>query len=264
MKKSATLAVAILGILICSGGTHSVGGRASAQGITDAAATSTVRTSSEIAVTATGSVDYVPDKARVTLGIRADSPSAATAVDTINRNSASVIAALKARGVSESSIKTIGYNLFYREPPNQPPGSPPAGAMSASVATSSSPAAPVAGTYQASELLAVTVPVATAGKVLDAAIGAGANESFGLSYETSSYDTLYRQALAKAVKAARDTADALAKAAHVNISGIESISNSVEGVSPVAMRAAAQMSGASVLPGTDSVTASVSVVYRIK
>jgi uncharacterized protein YggE len=261
MNKSATTAVAIIGILIYSGGTFSASGPASAQGTTGGATISIVRTSSAISVTATGSVDYVPDKARVTLGIRADSPSAATAVDAINRNSASVIAALRARGVPDSAIKTIGYNLFYREPPNPPPMIPSANGAAVSLPTA---AAATAGTYQASELLAVTVPVATAGKVLDAAIGAGANESFGLSYETSSYDTLYRQALAKAVKAARDTADALAKAAHVSISGIESISNSVEGGGPVAVRAAAQLSAASVLPGTDSVTASVLVVYRIK
>ena len=85
-----------------------------------------------------------------------------------------------------------------------------------------------------------------------------------MSYETNSYDTLYRQALAKAVKAARDTADALAKAAHVSIVGIDSISNSSEGPGPVSKTLAMPMSQASVLPGTDSVTASVLVVYRIK
>jgi uncharacterized protein YggE len=260
MKKSAVIAIAVAGIATCGGGTFGAAGSASAQDTAlTAAVASPVRMASLLSVTATGSVDYVPDKARVTLGIRADSPSAATAVDTINKNAAAVIAALRARGVPDSAIKTIGYNLFYREPPNSPPPVNSQGAVSAQPVVASG-----AGTYQASELLAVTVPVATAGKVLDAAIGAGANESFGLSYETNSYDTLYRQALAKAVKAARDTADALAKAAHVSIVGIDSISNSSEGPGPVSKTLAMPMSQASVLPGTDSVTASVLVVYRIK
>jgi len=209
----------------------------------------------QITVAATGSVDYVPDRARVTLGIRASSTSAATAVDTINKNAAAVIAALKARGVAESSIKTVGYNLYYREPPNPNP-SPAVTSVSASGGSQ--------GTYEASQLLAVTVPVGIAGKVLDAAIGAGANESFGLSYETSNYDALYRQALAKAVKSARDSADALAKAAHVSIVQIQSISNTTEVAAPAMLRAPMAASSASVLPGMDSVTASVSVVYQLK
>ena len=260
MKKRTVVVIAVFGILIVgNGGTFSAAGRANAQGTNSMMMMMPPdHMPSQITVTATGSVDYVPDKARVTLGIRSDSASAATAVDTINKNAAAVIAALKARGVSDGEIKTVGYNLFYREPANPQPVSGPA------AATIQSTAAVNAGTYQASELLAVTVPVGIAGKVLDAAIGAGANESFGLSYETSSYDALYRQALAKAVKAARDSADALAKAAHVSIAGIMSMSNSTEGPGPVAMRAAVPMAGASVLPGTDAVTAAVSVVYRIK
>jgi uncharacterized protein len=215
----------------------------------------------ELAVTAAGSVDYVPDIAKLSLGIRADSPSAATAVDTINKNTASVIAALRAQGVSPSAIKTLGYNLFYREPPNPIPA--PGGA--APVALTSAPS-PAAGTYQASEVLSVTVPVAIAGKALDAAISAGANESFGLSYQTSNADALYRQALAKAMTQARETADALAKAAHVSIVQMQSISNVSEsgGVPGVALAAAMPRAQASVLPGSDTVTATVSVVYRIR
>ncbi|MBV8264119.1 MAG: SIMPL domain-containing protein [Candidatus Eremiobacteraeota bacterium] len=256
MKQSVVIAIAVAAIVLCGGGTFSA---ARAQDTTLATPIASLRSPSQISVTATGSVDYVPDKARVTLGIRADSPSAATAVDTINKNAAAVIAALKARGVPDNAIKTIGYNLFYREPPNPVPGvNAPAPVSVQSAAVSA------AGTYQASELLAVTVPVATAGKVLDAAISAGANESFGLAYETSSYDTLYRQALAKAVSAARATADALAKAAHVSIIGIDSMSNSTEGPGPAGKMLAMPVSQASVLPGTDSVSASVLVVYRIK
>jgi uncharacterized protein YggE len=210
----------------------------------------------QISVVANGTVEYVPDTARVTLGIRAESPSAATAVDTINKGAAQVIAAVKAVGISERSIKTVGYNLQYRERPNPPPPMP----------INAPSAATLPGNYEASEIILVSAPVRVVGKVLDAAINAGANESFGLSYETNNFDNLYRSALAKAVASARSTADAIAKAAHVTIVGVQSISNSSEAQPRVGgMQLMARgVDGAAVMPGTDVVTATAYVVYRIK
>jgi len=212
-----------------------------------------MHTPQQITVVATGTVSYVPDVVRVNVGIRAESASAASAIDTINKNAAQVIAAVTALGISPGSIKTIGYNLAFRE--QQPP--PPPGTAIVSTATGNP------GQYVASEMLEVTSPVSLAGKVLDAAIGAGANESFGLNYMSSNADTLYRKALANAVQSARQSADAIAAAAHLTITGIQSISNSSEqgGVAPMA---AAFRSSASLLPGTDAVTATVYVVYTVK
>lgn len=206
----------------------------------------------QITVVATGTVTYVPDIVRVNVGIRAESPSAASAIDTINKNSAQVISAVKALGINAGSIKTVGYNLSYREP------APPVAqtAVSASAAT--------AGQYVASEMLEVTSPVSLAGKVLDAAIGAGANESFGLNYQSSNADSLYRKALANAVQSARQSADAIAAAAHLTITGIQSITNASEAQGGIAPMQAAFRSSASLLPGTDAVTATVSVVYQVK
>lgn len=215
----------------------------------------------DISVVATSEVEYVPDIARVTVGVRSDSPSASVAIDTINRNAAQVIAAVKAVGIGASSIKTVGYNLQFRE--RQLPSPNP----SVNSMTVSQPAAsPAAGTYEASEMLEVKAPIALAGKVLDAAIAAGANESFGLSYQTTNYDNLYRSALARAVTSARATAEAIAKASHVTLGDIQSISNFSEAQPGLRMMQAAPMamSGASVLPGTDAVSATVYVTYRIK
>jgi uncharacterized protein YggE len=216
----------------------------------------------EISVVASGAADYVPDVARVSLGMRADSPSAATAIDTINKNTAQVIAAVKALGIPATSIKTVGYNLQYRE--RQPQVAPMP--MNPSMPTNLPAGAIAPGTYEASEMLQVSSPVALAGKVLDAALGAGANESFGLSYQTTNYDSLYRSALAKAVVSARATADAIAKASHVTLGDVQSISNFSEPQpltrGPMAGQMA--MSSASILPGSDAVTATVYVVYRIR
>ncbi len=205
-----------------------------------------------ISVQANGTVNYTPDTARVTLGIRSESPNASTAIETINKNSAQVIAALKAIGIADSAIKTVEYNLQYRQPTVAP------------VATSQASAASN-GAYVAFALLQVTAPIALAGKVLDTAMGAGANESFGLSYQTSNYESLYRSALGKAVASARASAEALASAAHVKIVDIQSISNSAE-AQPLTRGVAMGMAsaGAPIVAGTDAVTATVFVVYRIR
>jgi uncharacterized protein len=216
----------------------------------------------EISVVATGAAEYVPDVARISVGVRADSPSAATAIDTINKNATQVIAAVKALGIAATSIKTVGYNLQYRE--RQPPFPPPA--MNPSISMNPSGGALAPGTYEASEMIQVSAPVALAGKVLDAALGAGANESFGLSYQTTNFDSLYRSALAKAVASARAIADAIAKASHVTLGEVQSVSNFSEPQPGMRMSQAASMavSSASILPGTDAVTATVYVVYRIR
>jgi uncharacterized protein len=213
----------------------------------------------DISVVATGEVEYVPDIARVTVGVRSDSPSASTAIDTINRNAAQVIAAIKGVGIGANSIKTIGYNLQYRE--RQLPTPITSGTNPVSMNS-----APQPGTYEASEMLEVKAPMALAGKVLDAAIAAGANESFGLSYQTTNYDSFYRSALARAVISARATAEAIAKASHVTLGDIQSISNFSEAQPAMRMMQAAPMAmnGASILPGTDAVSATVYVTYRIR
>jgi uncharacterized protein len=207
-----------------------------------------------ISVTATGSVDYVPDIARMQIGIRAQAASAAAASNSVNQTATQVVAAIERQGINQRSIQTSGYNLEYREP-QQP--QPQAGVMTA--------AAPAGGSYVASEILQVTTPVASAGAVLDAAIGAGANTSYGLTYQSSNADALYRTALGRAVASARETAQAIASAAHLTIVNVISIGNTQEqaGPAPIAMRMMAS-GPAPVLPGTDTVTATIYAVYAVK
>lgn len=226
-----------------------------------------------ITVSATGSVDYVPDSSRLSVGIRTEADTAQAAAAALNQQAQQVIAALRKAGINDRSMKTSGYNLEYREPPPPPQPvspvplrseesvSPPSGA-GASVARRPVPA----GSYVASEVLQVTVPVRSAGMVLDTAIGAGANESFGLSYQSSNVEGLYRTALGRAVESARASAQAIAASAHVSIAGIQSISTLGES-NPVAMADSLgmkRMAQAAVLPGTDSMTATVYIVFRIR
>lgn len=224
-----------------------------------------------MSISATGAAEYVPDIARITLGIREEASTANSAANAVNVQSQQVISAIRNAGVSDRAIKTLAYTLEYREPPVPQPGisnveTPPSAANLQSGAAGSVARHPLPGSYVASETLQITAPVKIAAQVLDAAVASGANQSFGLSYESSNADALYRSALAKAIVSARSIALTMAAAAHVTITGIQSLSTTT-GVTPelggvqFSTRAVAQHS---LLPGTDAITAVVFVTYKIK
>lgn len=224
-----------------------------------------------LTVTGTGSIQYKPDLAHVSFGVRAEASSATAAAHSVNAGAQAVIDAVRKLGISDSNIATSGYSIQYQplQPPPQP--MPMQQSTSASLAPGQSGfpgeihrPLPGAGTYVAVESLVVTSTVDKAGPILDAAVSAGANETYGLSFDTSQRDSLYRQALARAVTDARAQAQALASAAHVELDGFQSISTGGEGGPvPMMMRMGA-INAAPIMQGTGTIEASVSIVYRIK
>ncbi|HEV2908685.1 MAG TPA: SIMPL domain-containing protein [Candidatus Eremiobacteraceae bacterium] len=199
-----------------------------------------------ISVQGDGEVDYTPDEARVTLGVNGEDASAAAATADIAGRANAVIAALKSLGIPAGSITTSGFNLYYRQ------------------ATETVKAA-----FVASESVSVKAPVDKTGAAIDAGIRAGANQTYGLSYETTQRDALYKQAVQRAVKQARDLADAVASAAGVRLGAVISIS--VGGASPPPFAPVARMTTMAmaapapppISPGTGTMTATVSVTYSI-
>ena|SRR5438132_5891591 len=218
-----------------------------------------------ISVTGTGTVHFSPDIARISLGVRGESSTAAAAAKSVNTRAQAVIDALRKLGLADANIATSGYSIEY-QPPRQPDGPPqpmPAPNQVQTMSTARKPL-PGSGTYVATETIDVKTSIAKAGSVLDAAVLAGANETYGLSFDTSSREALSRQALARAVADARSQADILAKAAGVSIAGIQSI-NMGGGPQPM-FRAMAMAASAEppVMGGTGSIDISVNVIYRIK
>jgi len=199
-----------------------------------------------ISVQGDGEVDYTPDEARVTLGVNGEDASAAAAAADIAGRANAVIAAIKSLGIPAGSITTNGFNLYYRQ------------------ATETVKAA-----FVASESISVKAPVDKAGAAIDAGIRAGANQTYGLSYETTQRDALYKQAVQRAVKQARDLADAAASAAGLRLGAVLSIS--VGGATPAPFAPVARMTTMAVAapapppisPGTGTMTAIVSVTYSI-
>lgn len=238
-----------------------------------------------ISISASGSVDYAPDIARLSVGVRAESSTANAAASAVNAAAQNVVTSIRNQGIRDADIKTSGYSLFYREPPQPPRPLPPAEAPGAPRAPAPAPTGVkrgfpgearnvtfeggivLPGAFVASETVTVKSPVDKAGALIDAAIGAGANQSYGITFDTTQRERLYRQALAKAVQSARGEAELMASAAGVRIVGVQSMSTGEFGrpvLQPLAALSVRAAPAPPVLAGTDQVTASVTVVYRIR
>jgi len=201
---------------------------------------------SNITVQGAGHVDYTPDIAHITLGVNGEAPSAAAAATDIAGRANAVIAALKNLGIAEGDITTTGYNLFYRQPTDT-----------------------VKAAFVASENITVKTSVDKAGQAIDAGLRAGANQTYGMNFDTSRRDALYKEAVANAVKNARDVAQVAAGAAGMKLGSVMSI-DVAAGYNPSPYVPAMSMARAGppaplppVAPGTGTVSATVSVRFGL-
>lgn len=218
-----------------------------------------------ISVSASGSVTYAPDIAHVTFGVRAQSEAATDAAAQVNTRAQAVVNELRGMGITDANIKTSGYSLDFQQNNDNSVGPPiSTGPMSGEVHR------PISlGYYVASESIEVTVAVSKAGAALDGAIKTGANQTYGLSYDTSQRDRLYRQALSAGIASARSQAVALAAAAGVQLGNVISISTGGGGgPMPGPMQGRLMMAMSAPAPpvqgGTDTIEATVNVIYAIR
>lgn len=200
-----------------------------------AAATAADRT---ITVTGTGSVTSVPDRAEFTFGVETRAKTATAALARNSTDAAAVIAAVKAAGVGAADIQTSQVSL---SPQMSQDGSEVTG-------------------YVASNVVTVKTDLAKAGKLVDAAVGAGANSVGGPMLSRSDADAQYRDALKKAVADARLKAQALADAAGLKLGAVQSI---VEGTAstPLPLAAKLDSGGAPIEPGTQETQATATVTF---
>jgi uncharacterized protein YggE len=200
-----------------------------------------------LTVVGQGTVESVPDIAYVSAGVQTRGPTAREAQDANTAAMNQVLARIKGLGIAEQDIRTSGVNLqpVYDRNPNQLSG------------------------YMAHNQVTVTVrEVRRAGEVLDQAISAGANQAAGLRFGIKDDSQLRRQALDQAVKSSRATADAMAAAAGLRVSGILSMTDESGGGGAVpverAMMADAAQANVPIQPGQLAVTARVRVVYQFQ
>jgi uncharacterized protein YggE len=193
-----------------------------------------------VTVTGTGSVESVPNRAGLSVGVSSDAATARAALAANADKAANVIEALRAAGVARVDLQTTDVTVTPRWDDR--------GRQNGFTAHSS-----------------VRVDVASvtrAGAILDAAVGAGATETSGPSFDRSDRSELYRNALKAAFADARGKAATLAGEAGASLGAVQRIEES-PGVQPMPLFAAARESVTPVEPGTTEVQATLTVTFSL-
>ncbi len=206
-----------------------------------------------ISVTGTGRSTVTPDRVTFTVGVQSVAQTVEEAVNQNNAKVAAAIAALKRTGLTDQQIRTANFSIYpqqdYRE------GKPPQ----------------ILGYQVANNITVTSDKVASAGKALQAAVGAGVNTSSGLQFEVSDPSIGREQGLKAAYTDARAKATVLAKAAGRNLGRAMMIAEGAQVAPPqypraMAMRAeAAQtVSDVPVESGSQENSYTVSVVFELR
>ncbi|MBI3981452.1 MAG: SIMPL domain-containing protein [Gemmatimonadetes bacterium] len=183
MSRSTVVVRAVM-MFVIGGGTGSV--------VTAQTAPADRPSTRDIIVTATRSVELAPDFAEVQIGVRTRDADAARAAEQHAVIATAVRAALRSLGFPAESLPTTGYAV---QPEYDPQRNRPSG-------------------YSVQSTIQVHIHDLTrVGRVIDAALGAGANGVHGLSFESTRRDAMRLQAIERAVQAAREEAAAIARAA---------------------------------------------------
>jgi uncharacterized protein len=191
-----------------------------------------------ITVSGDGSATVTPDMATVTLGVETKGEDAQSALHSNATKMTAVIAAIKAQGIPDNKIQTSNLSL-YQDSQNS--------------------------LFVADNSVTVEIDaINNVGQVIDAAVDAGANNSWGVSFGLKDDSAARAQALQAAVAEARKHADSIATGLGVSVSGVGSASE-VSYSNPVPFRnapvAAAVGASTPVQPGELQITATVQVVY---
>ena len=193
-----------------------------------------------ITVTGDGTVDATPDRASFTFGV---TTQASTAAEALSRNASearAIVDALKKAGVVSSDLQTTQVSLWPQ---------------------TSNDGTQITG-YQASNSVQVTAALGKSGELVDAAVGAGANNVEGPNLDTTDKSSLYAQALKQAVAAAETKARAIADAEGLTLGAVLKVREG--NAAPVPIFAAEKAATGTEVPveaGTQQIQASVTVTY---
>ena len=205
-----------------------------------------------VTASAVGEAEVTPDRARISIGVHTQAPTAADASARNSRLQRAIIDTLRAMGIPQERITTSGYNVYPEQVYEQ------ANRRSRIVA------------YNVQNTVNVDVhQVEQVGRLLDATLSKGANLVSSLSFYSSQAEETRRRALADAVGRARRDADAMARAAGGQLGDLLELSTGfVERPRPMLeMAQARDLAGAAAAPtpisqGTQTISASVTARWR--
>jgi uncharacterized protein YggE len=210
-----------------------------------------------IRVSGVGDVQAKPDQAHIDLAVEAAAATAQAAGEQNARTMERVISALVAAGVPRAEIETRNYSVY----PEYAPPSP----------RDTIERQPRILGYRASNMVSVrTQDLTRVGRLIDAALGAGANRVDGVRFSLKDAEAPRAEAIGKAVQGARRSAEAIASALGVRLGPVLDASTSSNPVRPypVAMmrEVAASFADAPptpIQPGEQTVMANVFLVFGI-
>lgn len=203
-------------------------------------------TREQIRVVGTATVDAVPDMGEVYLGVQTFADSVDVAMAENNRLTEAVINALKSQGLEGRDLRSTSFNIspqrdYKREEEPQ-----------------------IIGYWVNNTVVATVREIDRAGAVLQAAVDAGANRSFGLTFGLQDPAPVEQQARILAVEDARRRAEDLARGAGVTLGKLLTINEASFFGGTVYSRAEADDGAVVPLePGDLQVGARVEVAYKI-
>lgn len=216
-----------------------------------------------ITVTGQGSASQAPDMATLSANVVTNDDAAARATSENNSVYQRLVSALAGLGLTESAITTTYYNMNFVPRPVQEQSA--AGAQRASYPIYNRERYGYVVTRSLSIKIAGTSRV---GKVIDAAVAAGATDVNGVNFGVENSRAGYVRALRAAVEDAQSQANAMASAAHLRIVRIKSMSQGYPQVfpSPMRMGVTADVYSTNVptnIPASDvHVSATVTITYE--
>lgn len=193
-----------------------------------------------ITVTGSGTANVTPDRASFAFGTVSQASTASAALAASSQSVARVIAALKRAGVAQGDIQTSEVSLVPRTNDNGDA---------------------IVGYTASNTVTAAVKKLGDAGDIVDAAVGAGANQVYGPNLLVSDQDAAYRNALKAALTQARAKAETLATASGSTLGNITAIVES-GGAVPMPLTGAKE-AAAPIEPGTQEIQATVTVTYAI-
>lgn len=213
-----------------------------------------------ISVTSTAERMATPDVGLVVLAVQTQATTVAQAVAQNNTIANKVMDAVRGLTIRNLTLRTLGFDVqpVYEQPANnQPLNRPPR----------------VVG-YIITNRIEVRIPNANAdrlsedvGRVIDTALGAGANRVDNVSFTLENDQPVLEAALAEATKNTRATAMAMATAAGVQLGQLLTLSSTPSYTPPAPMYARAMdmaATGVPIVAGQINVQVTVSAVYEIR
>ncbi len=204
----------------------------------------------QISIGSVGEIKVSPDRAKIHISVQTKATTAAAAAADNAARQKAVTDALRALGLRDNQISTIGYNVMpeQRYEPNREPV--------------------VIGYNVTNTILVDVTDLSLVGRVIDTAISKGANMITSLDFYASNTDVARRGAIAQAIQKARLDADAAAAAAGGSIAGLLEVNVGAYFPPPrpvdfaVKLEAAGRAADTPISPGDQTVTVNVNTRWR--